>query len=183
MDENIETTLFSEVYAAFLNKITEDTYVYYTREEINDDAETMLIAAINQFEYPKVNIRDYNLEYPDMPHYSRGKFNVALALDEIEILATLMIIEWSKRKLADSSLLSLIYTGSDAKSLGTKAQISAIQSQLAFFKQEIKTLKHKYAVRRVNEDKSVEADTSGLVGTGANTLLVTRGRKDNGRLR
>lgn len=180
-ENNKNITLFSKVYEAFLNKITEDTYLYYTREEINEDAETMLMSAINRFEYPKVNIRDYDVEIMDMEHESRGQFNVLLGYDEIEILATLMIIEWSKRKLADASLLGLIYTGSDAKSLGTKSQIEAIKSQLEFFQNESKVQKYKYALRKVNEDKSVEVDKVNL--SGGNFLLVTNKRNSNGRIR
>ena len=179
MNENI--TLFSTIYKAFLNKITEDTYAYYTVEEINQDAEPMLMTAIINFEYPKVNLRDFNLDYDDSDNHSYGCFNNVLTYDEIDILSTLMVIEWSKRKLADSSLLNLIYTGSDAKSLGTKSQIEAIKSQLDYYERDIKRAKNKYALRQVNEDLTTEVTEIGLAGTGVSTSLTSRRRY--GRIR
>lgn len=60
-----EITPFSEVYAMFLPKITEDLYMEWTREETIADMQNILLSAIPDFEFPRVPLFNYDLDYID----------------------------------------------------------------------------------------------------------------------
>lgn len=84
MIESLQSTPFSVVYGTFLSKITDDMYMELTEEETASMLAELLQSAIPWFEFPRVNLNDRN----DI------QFNIALSDEEINILATYMIVEW-----------------------------------------------------------------------------------------
>ena len=66
-------TLFTKVYDAFFRKITEDMYMELTKEDTESMVQELLLSALSWFEFPRVDINDYDL--------AAGCFNVAVSLD------------------------------------------------------------------------------------------------------
>lgn len=80
----VTSTPFSVVYDRFLSKATDDMYMEITPEETESLLNELLISAIPWFEFPRV----------DLSKRSETGFLVVLNEEEINILATYMIVEW-----------------------------------------------------------------------------------------
>lgn len=107
--ENKNITPFSVVYDSFLSKITDDLFLELTELDTYRMLENLLVAAIYKFEFPRVNLFDYELEeFIDQSTYrgvdsgnvelkallyTNGHFNTILSDEEINILATYMVVE------------------------------------------------------------------------------------------
>ena len=60
---NKKQTPFSEIYDSFLSKITDDMYMELTELDTFAMLQELLISAIHKFEFPRVNITDYEETY------------------------------------------------------------------------------------------------------------------------
>ena len=123
-------TPFSKIYDSFLTKITDDMYLELSELDTFRMLEDLLIAAIPKFEFPRVNIFDYegkeveissycgvdsNYQQVTAYLYDSGQFNTSLNLEEINILAVYMIVEWLSQQLASVENTRMKYSGSDFK--------------------------------------------------------------------
>ncbi len=124
-------TSFSKIYDIFLTKVTEDMYMELTELDTFRLLENILIAAIPWFEFPRVNLYDYELS--DVVHedyycgvesnmmdskiiiYDGGYFNSSLTKEEINILASYMVVEWLGQQLASVENTRMKYSGQDFK--------------------------------------------------------------------
>lgn len=127
MDET-NTTPFSSIYESFLSKITDDMYMELTKDDTYKMLEDLLISAIPKFEFPRKNLFDYVLGkdveglvlnesgYIDpTDHYEVGYFNTVLTMEEINILATYMVVEWLGQQLASIENVRMKFSGTDFK--------------------------------------------------------------------
>lgn len=126
-------TPFSDVYDSFLAKITDDMYMELTKDETYKMLEDLLISSIPKFEFPRVNLFDYERGKTEQNstiiideqtgesreeitnEYTVGYFNVQLSMEEINILATYMIVEWIGQQLASVENTRMKYSGTDFK--------------------------------------------------------------------
>ena len=112
-------TSFSDVYNSFLGKITDDMYMEYTEEDTVKIMQDLLLTAVHKFEFPRRPL-DYKLDHHeeedvDGNKYLVGAFRVKLSNEEINILATYMIVEWIGQQLASVENTRMKYSGSDFK--------------------------------------------------------------------
>lgn len=112
------STKFATVYNRFLGKITDDMYLELTPEDTVKDLQNLLVDAIPGFEFPRVNLYDYDISVVEMNEneitqedfvigivwndnsidleeipkvlVDRSSFGVELSSEEINILALLM---------------------------------------------------------------------------------------------
>ena len=125
---NNDTTSFSVVYDSFLSKITDDMYMELTKEDTYKMLQDLLVSSIPKFEFPRFNIFDYELgteisvETEDEEgniivtnEYKVGYFNSILTQEEINIIATYMIVEWLGQQLASIENIRMKYSGTDFK--------------------------------------------------------------------
>ena len=77
-------TPFSNIYKVFLSKITDDMYMELDKAQTQDMMAELLESAIPWFEFPKVNLSARD----------DANFHTSLSNEEINILATYMIVEW-----------------------------------------------------------------------------------------
>lgn len=124
-------TPFSLVYDSFLTKITDDMYLELNELDTYRLLQDLLISAIPKFEFPRVRLDMYELsEVTDQTTYKGvesngeevvaliyegGCFKVPLTAEEINILATYMIVEWYGQQLASIEVTRMKYSGSDFK--------------------------------------------------------------------
>ena len=127
----MNTTAFSLVYDSFLSKITDDMYLELTELDTFKMLEQLLLSAIEKFEFPRINLWDYELlevteestyqgtesDNEEVPAviYNEGYFNNSLTHEEINILAVYMIVEWLSQQLASVENTRMKYSGSDFK--------------------------------------------------------------------
>ena len=90
-------TPFSKVYDRFFSKITDDMYMELTEFDTYRLVEQLLVSAIHSFEFPRVDLTNYVLSSVTEENEIEtleGHFNEELSDEEINILATYMVVEW-----------------------------------------------------------------------------------------
>lgn len=121
------TTPFSLVYDLFLSKIQDDLYLELTELDTHRLLQELLLAAIPKFEFPRKPLDDYETQDVvdvgkyngvesdfkdwDLLIYGQGQFNVLLTDEEMNILATYMIVEWIGQQLANIENTRMKYSG------------------------------------------------------------------------
>jgi hypothetical protein len=100
-------TLLSTIYNAFFKKITDDMYMELDQAQTEAMQFELFESALPWFEFPRVNIYNYNAELEE--------YDIELSLEEINIIATYMIVEWFGQQLANVELARMKYSGSDFK--------------------------------------------------------------------
>ena len=100
-------TLLTTIYDTFFSKITDDMYMELSEDDTKKIVVDIFENSLHWFEFPRVNIYDYNLEFEE--------YNIELTKEEINIIATYMIVEWIGQQLASIELIRMKYSGSDFK--------------------------------------------------------------------
>lgn len=139
MCENTGTP-FSFVYNRFLEKITDDMYIEMTIQDTIKDLQVLLIDSIPGFEFPRVNLMDYEIktevikedtvlpsdfvigvvwneldDQPEVPDVivERSSFAAKLTSEEINILALLMKQAWVQRQVSSIENTRMKYSGAE----------------------------------------------------------------------
>ena len=151
-------TPFSAIYTSFFSKITDDMYMELDRKQTEGMLQELLIGAIPWFEFPKVNIFDYE---EDME-----TFNVHLNNEEINILATYMIVGWLDQQLASVENTRMKYSGSDFK---FTSQANHMQKLLQLKKDYERTGFHLQRLykRRTQDKNGIQRSTFGDIMGGS----------------
>lgn len=100
-------TLLTTIYDAFFSKITDDMYMELSEDDTKKIVVDIFENSLHWFEFPRFNIYDYNLEFEE--------YNIELTKEEINIIATYMVVEWIGQQLASIELIRMKYSGSDFK--------------------------------------------------------------------
>ena len=100
-------TAFEQVYNCFYSKITDDMYMELDEAQTKALSEELLLNALSWFEFPRKNIHNYNL--------TKKCFNVSLDYEEVNIIATYMMIGWFDQQLASIEVTRMKFSGSDFK--------------------------------------------------------------------
>ena len=176
----MNTTAFSLVYDSFLSKITDDMYLELTELDTFRMLEELLLSAIEKFEFPKINLWDYELfevvgettyngaesDHQDTTAliYSGGCFNNRLTHQEINILAVYMIVEWLSQQLASVENTRMKYSGSDFKFTSQANHMQKLLQLKKDYEREGFHLQRLYKRRTVDENGIVRS-TFGLLRT------------------
>lgn len=100
-------TSFSTVIDYFLRKITDDMYMEITKEETEEHAADYIPLAIPFVEFPRVDLYDYDMDV--------ASFNISLSGEEMNILATYMVVAWLDQQIASVENTRMKYSGQDYK--------------------------------------------------------------------
>lgn len=161
-------TPFSKVYDSFLSKVIDDMYMELTELETFRMLQELLISSIHWFEFPRVNINDYEeneiidedtysgVESENKPVkaiiYSGGYFNIPLTTEEINILSTYMIVEWMGQQLASVDNTRMKYSGSDFKFTSQANHMAKILTVQKDYERKGFHLQRLYKRRIVNDN-------------------------------
>lgn len=167
MQENINTP-FSYIYDSFLSKLTDDMYMELDELQTHRMLEELLLSAIQKFEFPRFDITNYETSYLDNVDeyseedsdgndaiayiYNGGKFNVELTQEEINILATYMIVEWLGQQLASVENTRMKYSGSDFKFTSQANHMAKILTLKQDYEREGFHLQRLYKRRKRDEN-------------------------------
>ena len=154
-------TLFTTVYDAFFRKITEDMYMELTKEDTESMVQELLLSALSWFEFPRVDINDYSLV--------EGCFNVALSLDEINIISTYMVKEWLGQQLASVENTRMKYSGSDFKFTSQANHMAKLKNLVETYKQEGFHLQRLYKRRKKDVNGIYRSTMGEIMGNGIKT--------------
>ena len=171
------TTPFSIVYDSFFSKIVDDMYMEMTEIDTYKILEELLISAIHKFEFPRIDLTDYQTnEIEDIVDYSgvesnydevkafvynnSGFFNNILTPEEINILSTYMVVEWLGQQLATVENTRMKYSGSDFKFTSQANHMSKILSLKKDYEREGFHLQRLYK-RRIKDEEGIMRSTFG----------------------
>lgn len=185
--ENI--TPFSLVYDSFLSKITDDMYMELTESDTYKMLQELLITSIHKFEFPRINLDDYVLEYNDFDEGAEdepnkgiyegieadgqqaivflkkgGYFNTKLSGEEINILSTYMIVEWLGYQLASVENTRMKYSGSDFKFTSQANHMSKLLTLKRDYEREGFHLQRLYKRRKKDENGIMRSTFDSLIG-------------------
>ena len=171
------TTPLHKIYNRFLAKITDDLYLELTREDTERDLEALFLSAISLFEFPRFPLYSYDLDCEYLDEFgmveSKGRYEIKLTEEEIDIITDCMLIEWVRRQIASVENTRMKYSGSDFK---FTSQANHLDKLLKFKKDSIETNRRKqrlYKRRKVDANTGmITSNLSGLVGG------VTNGRNN-----
>ena len=173
-------TKFATVYNRFLGKITDDIYLELTPEDTIKDLQNLLIDAIPGFEFPRVNLYDYDtsvikiaedeiveedfvlgvvwedgsgelLEVPNVL-VDRSSFNVELSSEEINILALLMKQAWVQRQVTSIENTRMKYSGADFKMTSQANHLAKLLSLLTESRRDSFHMQRLYKRRKLSKD-------------------------------
>ena len=176
-------TSFSLVYDSFLSKITDDMYLELTELDTFRMLEELLLSAIEKFEFPRVNLNDYELfeitdevtyngaesNYQEVTAfiYTGGAFNINLTHQEINILAVYMIVEWLSQQLASVQNTRMKYSGSDFKFTSQANHMQKLLQLKKDYERQGFHLQRLYK-RRMPDKNGIMRSTFGLLRTPVN---------------
>ena len=147
-------TKFSEVYNLFLAKVTDDMYMELTIEDTKKLLQDLLIASIFKFEFPRVDLTEYKEIDGEM------SFVADVSVEEQNILATYMVVEWIGQQLASVEMTRLKYSGSDFKFTSQANHLQKLLTLKQDYEREGFHLQRLYKRRRKN-DKGIMESTFG----------------------
>lgn len=161
------TTPFSAVYDIFFSKIVDDMYMEMTELDTYRMLQDLIVSAIPKFEFPKQNL-DYELFYlsdintycgvesnnEEVPAkvYGGGYFYSNLTSEEMNIIATYMVVEWLGQQLATIENTRMKYSGSDFKFTSQANHMNKILTIKADYEREGFHLQRLYKRKTVGKD-------------------------------
>lgn len=151
----MSNTKFAVVYDTFLSKITDDMYMELTIDDTRAMLEELLISALHWFEFPRVNIFDYDKEIRE--------FNVSLSNEETNIIATYMIVEWIGQQLASVENTRMKYSGSDFKFTSQANHLAKLQSLKEKYIAEGFHLQRLYKRRKADKNGIMRSTISSIM--------------------
>lgn len=116
---NKEWTSYEDIYEKFFSKITEDMYMELTEEDTKSIVEDLLDSCLIWFEFPRFDI--YNRNSQDKVFYTK------LTEEEIDIIASYMVVEWLGQQLASVENVRMKYSGQDFKFTSQANHFSKLQ--------------------------------------------------------
>lgn len=147
-------TSLTQIYSAFFSKITDDMYMELSEAETEAMQFELFENALHWFEFPRVNIYDYS---PDV-----GEYNIELSREEINIIATYMIVEWLGQQLANVELARMMYSGSDFKFTSQANHMHKLTNLKKDYERQGFHLQRLYK-RRKADDKGIMRSTLGSI--------------------
>ena len=180
--QNNTTTPFSNIYDSFLSKLTDDMYMELDELQTHRMLEELLLSAIQKFEFPRFDITDYETSYLDEVGeysgedsdgndavayiYGGGHFNNVLTQEEINIIATYMVVDWLGQQLASVENTRMKYSGSDFKFTSQANHMAKILTLKQDYEREGFHLQRLYK-RRKRDDKGIMRSTFDSIMSGS----------------
>ena len=156
-------TPFTQVYNRFLGKITDDMYMELTPEDTLRDLRNLLIDAIPGFEFPRKNLLDYSLDTTTSNALEEtSSFAEELSSEEVNILAILMMINWTQRQVTSIENTRMKFSGSDFKFTSQANHLSKLLNLLAETQRQSHHMQRLYKSRRFDDEGKYESNWSVL---------------------
>ena len=176
---NVTSTPFSYIYDSFLSKITDDMYMELTELDTYQLLEELLLSAIQKFEFPRVDLTKYELvsitdevkytgaesgqeEVPAIL-YEGGSFTNTLTAEEINVLATYMVVEWLGQQLASVENTRMKYSGSDFKFTSQANHMQKLLQLKKDYEREGFHLQRLYKRRQKDSETNIYKSTFGSI--------------------
>ena len=167
----MEKTMFLTVYDRFLGKITDDMYMEMTLLDTLRDLQNLLVEAIPMFEFPRINIYDYQkfelTVDDDNTVNDESCFFLKLTTEEINILATLMKLIWLRRQIASIENIRMKYSGTDFKFTSQANHLGKLITLQETIEKEDRHNQRLYKRRKLTDQGEIKSNWSALNSSSA----------------
>ena len=147
-------TSFDTIYNHFFSKVTDDMYMELTEADTKGLLFELFEQALPWFEFPRVDIYDYSTELEE--------YNIDLSREEIDIIATYMVVAWLGQQLASVELTRLKYSGSDFKFTSQANHLHKLTNLQKEYERKGFHLQRLYKRRKV-DNKGIMRSTLGSI--------------------
>ena len=165
-------------------------YLELTPEDTLKDLQNLIIDAIPGFEFPRVNLYDYNISIETIPEnelldddfvlgtvweeiedtessipnvlVDKSSFNINLSSEEINILALLMKQAWVQRQVTSIENTRMKYSGSDFKMTSQANHLSKLLNLLSESQRESFHMQRLYKRRKLDGNGYYQSNWSML---------------------
>ena len=150
-------TEFSTIYNCFYSKITDDMYMELDKNQTEAMTEELFDRALPWFEFPRVNLYDFNRE--------AKCYNIELSAEEINIIAVYMVVAWLTQQLASVENIRMKYSGSDFKFTSQANHMARILSLKKDFEREGFHLQRLYKRRKADKNGIMRSTFGSIMNT------------------
>lgn len=151
-----DPTPFSDIFNAFLGKITDDMYLEWTPEDTEKDMLNIFLDSLSGFEFPRFPLYDYDVE--------GQMYNCPLTKEEINIFALLMLNTWVQRQLTSIENTRMKYSGSDFKMTSQANHLAKLMELKKETERQAHHYQRLYKRRKLIDDKgSIKSNWSTLM--------------------
>lgn len=148
-------TPFKKVYEAFLDKITDDMYIELTPLDTQKDMQAILLSSIPKFEFPKKSLT-YDKQVPNTETgEDTSSFIEDLDIEEINILANLMLINWLQRQITSIENTRQKYYGGSFKLTSQANHLKTLLTLKEDILKDDKHLQRLYSRRKVDSNGKI----------------------------
>lgn len=130
-------TKFSELYERFVGQINDYSIVRMGQEVAEKTFEGYLKSSISKFNQCKIDLKDRD--------ETAKAFNQTLGDEEIDVLVTLMIVEYLKPQVLHSQKMKMMLSDSDYKSYSQANQLNAMLMLYKQFQKDADLVKTNYS--------------------------------------
>lgn len=160
-------TPFRDIYNKFKGMITDDMFMELTPGETDSLLKELLLNSLHNFEFPRVNIYDYNEELEE--------YNISLTTEEQNIIAVYMIVGWLSQQLASVENTRMKYSGSDFKFTSQANHMAKLQAMKKDYERRGFHLQRLYKRRKVDENGIMRSTFGSIMDPIETTKSVTSG--------
>lgn len=153
------TTSFSTIYKSFFSKITDDMYLELDKEQTEALQKELLLSSLFSFEFPRFDLENFD---EDLETY-----NILLTREEINVLATYMVVEWIGQQLASVENVRMKYSGDDFKFSSQANHMKALLDLKEEYTAKAFKLQRLYKRRRKNSETGLMESTFGDIMGGS----------------
>lgn len=166
-------TSFLTIYDAFFTIVTDNMYMELTEQDTYKMLQDLLLTSLTRFEFPRFDIFDYEIgsweylgEYEGVESnyqevaaigWNGGYFNSELTLEEINIIASCMVIGWLAQQLDTTENTREKYSGSDFKFSSQANHMAKLKVMIDAHKQDNIHLQRLYSRRRRTSDGEIQS--------------------------
>lgn len=147
-------TKFETIYKRFFSKVTDDMYMELDKTQTENMLFELFENALPWFEFPRVNLYNYDIE--------KQAYNIILSNEEINIIATYMLVGWFTQQLATVENSKMKYSGSDFKFTSQANHMSKLLALKKDYEREGLHLQRLYK-RRITDKNGIQRSTFGTI--------------------
>ena len=164
-------TDFNIIYTRFYSKITDDMYMELDRVQTDALLEELLINALPWFEFPRVS-----LQYSTIKHC----FRYGLSDEEINIIATYMMLGWFDQQLASVELVRMKFSGSDFKFTSQANHMSKLKELKKEYERVGFHLQRLYKRRKTDSTGRARSTFGNIMASSVRNGIQTSEKEESG---
>ena len=163
-------TDFNIIYTRFYSKITDDMYMELNQIQTNALLEELLINSLPWFEFPRISLQ-YDI--------SKQRFKYSLSEEEINIIATYMVLGWFDQQLASIEITRMKYSGSDFKMTSQANHMSKLKELRKEYERIGFHLQRLYKRRKVDKTGKIRSTFGSIMASSVRGGIISNSSSIN----